>query len=55
MSSVEGTGSGAGHNVVQFDVLLMIRNLTLAKLQGFMEILKNSLGVKPRCIVTSWV
>jgi hypothetical protein len=36
-------------------VLLMIRNLTPANLQGFMDILKNSLGGKPRCIVTSRV
>jgi len=34
-------------------VFSMIRSLTLAKLQGLMDILKNSLGGKPRCIVTS--
>jgi len=36
-------------------VLLMTRSLTLAKLQSSMGILKNSLGGKPTCIVTSWV
>jgi len=32
----------------------MIRNLTQAKLQSSIEILKNFLGGKPICTVTSW-
>jgi len=35
-------------------LLLTIRNLIKAKLQGLMEILKNSLGGKPKCTVALW-
>jgi len=46
---------GATMLLLMIMVLLMIRGLTSTKLQILMEILKISLGGKPKCIVSLWV